>query len=389
MCRIKITITFYNNHTQKSLQKTIFIEIKRKILYHYSMENTMRALIWHKDGNIEFTEKQIPKIQHPRDAIVKVTMSSICTSDLHIIHNAVPQAIPETILGHEFVGEIIETGSEIKNLKIGDRVSANCETFCGECFFCRRGYINNCTQGGWKLGCTIDGCQTEYVLIPFADTGLTKIPENVSYENALFVGDILSSGYFGALMCEIKPDDTIAVIGSGPVGLCAMQCAKLLGAGKIIAIDIDESRLKIAKQNKLADIIINPEKQNCEKIIKEYTENRGADGVIEAAGTDSSFQLAWQIARPNAVVGIVAMYENSQNLPLPSMYGKNLTFKTGGVDAVHCKELLQFISEGKLNTDFLISEKISLNNIIDAYNKFAQKQDGMLKIAITPYLNKE
>ena len=345
----------------------------------------MKALIWNKSGKIEIVDKKFPEITEPTDAIVKVTMSSICTSDLHIIHGCVPNAVPNTVLGHEFVGEVTSIGSEVKNISPGDRVSANCETFCGECFFCKRGYINNCTKGGWKLGCSIDGCQAEYVRVPFADTGLTKIPDNVSYSNALFVGDILSSGYFGAEMCEIKQNDTIAVIGCGPVGLCAMQCARLLGAGKIIALDIDDSRLRIAKENNLADITINPQVEDAEKIIFNITKY-GADGVIEAAGTDETFTLAWTIARPNAVVAIVAMYENNQILPLPQMYGKNLIFKTGGVDAIHCKKLLEYISQGKLNTDLLISKEVPLNNIIEAYQEFEAKKEGMLKIAVTPWV---
>ena len=345
----------------------------------------MKALIWNKSGKIEIVDKKFPEITEPTDAIVKVTMSSICTSDLHIIQGCVPNAVPNTVLGHEFVGEVTSIGSEVKNISPGDRVSANCETFCGECFFCKRGYINNCTTGGWKLGCSIDGCQAEYVRIPFADTGLTKIPDNVSYSNALFAGDILSSGYFGAEMCEIKQNDTIAVIGCGPVGLCAMQCARLLGAGKIIALDIDGSRLRIAKENNLADITINPQVEDAEKIIFNITKY-GADGVIEAAGTDETFTLAWTIARPNAVVAIVAMYENNQILPLPQMYGKNLIFKTGGVDAIHCKKLLEYISQGKLNTDLLISKEVPLNNIIEAYHEFEAKKEGMLKIAVTPWV---
>ena len=345
----------------------------------------MKALIWNKNGKIEIVDKKFPEIIEPTDAIVKVTMSSICTSDLYIIHGCVPNAVPNTVLGHEFVGEVTSIGSEVKNISPGDRVSANCETFCGECFFCKRGYINNCTKGGWKLGCSIDGCQAEYVRVPFADTGLTKIPDNVSYSNALFVGDILSSGYFGAEMCEIKQNDTIAVIGCGPVGLCAMQCARLLGAGKIIALDIDDSRLRIAKENNLADITINPQVEDAEKIIFNITKY-GADGVIEAAGTDETFTLAWTIARPNAVVAIVAMYENNQILPLPQMYGKNLIFKTGGVDAIHCKKLLEYISQGKLNTDLLISKEVPLNNIIEAYQEFEAKKEGMLKIAVTPWV---
>ena len=342
----------------------------------------MKALICHKNGSIELVEKEMPKLQNDRDAIVKVTLSSICTSDLHIMRGAVPRAVPETVLGHEFVGEVVEVGSALKNLKKGDRVAANCETFCGECFFCRHGFINNCEKGGWELGCRIDGCQAEFVRVPFADTGLTKIPENVSYESALFVGDILSSGYFGAEMCEIKKGDTIAVIGAGPVGLCAMMCAKYLGAGKIIAIDVDASRLEIAKNQKLADFVFNPLDCDIEKEVKNLTENRGADGVIECAGAKDTFEMSWKIARPNAIVGVVAMYEENQILPLPQMYGKNLTFKTGGVDAIHCAKLLDLISKGLISTDFLITHKVSLENIKNGYELFENKRENCLKVAV-------
>ena len=344
----------------------------------------MKALTYIDTNKIELIEKPIPTIQHKRDAIIKVQMSSICTSDLHIINGAVPIAKKGITLGHEFVGEIVELGEDITNFNIGDRVSINCETFCGECYFCQKGFINNCENGGWKLGCKIDGCQAEYVRVPFADTGLTKLPNNVRYKNALFVGDILSSGYFGAELCEIKQDDIIAIIGCGPVGLCAMQCAKLMGANKIIAFDIDETRLQIAKDNNLADITINPQKENYMNIINSQTNNRGADGVIECGGTDETFEIAWQIARPNAIVAIVAMYENPQILPLPNMYGKNLTFKTGGVDAIHCKKLIELISQNKLNTDFLISKEITLSKIIQGYEIFKNKPDGLLKIAVIP-----
>lgn len=342
----------------------------------------MKALIWHKNGVREIVEKPLPKICDDRDVIVKVKLSSICTSDIHITKGFVPRAVPETALGHEFVGEVIEVGSGIENLKKGDRVAANCITFCGECFFCKRGFINNCENGGWELGCRIDGCQAEYVKVPFGDTGLTKLPDNVGYADALFVGDILSSGYFGAELCEIKPDDTVAVIGSGPVGLCSMACAKIFSAGKIIAIDIDDSRLDIARKNKLADYFINPLKTDVEKTVKDITNNHGADGVIEAAGGENSFETAWKIARPNAVVAVVAMYESSQILPLPDMYGKNLIFKTGGVDAVHCEKLLQLISENKLSTNFLITHTLPFNDILKGYDIFESKQDNCIKVAI-------
>lgn len=341
----------------------------------------MKALV-HRNNKIYLEERQKPQILDPRDAIVKVKLSSICTSDLHIIKGFVPEAKENTVLGHEFVGEVVEVGSNIKNLYLGDRVSANCETFCGECFFCKRGFINNCENGGWKLGCSIDGCQAEYVRIPFADTGLTIIPPNVSYENALFVGDILASGYFGAELCEIQKGDVVAIIGAGPVGLCSMICAKIFNPSKIIAIDIDDSRLEIAKNKGLADYIINPNTVDTESEIKNLTSGRGADCVIEAAGGTTTFEMAWKIARANAIVALVAMYENYQTLPLPEMYGKNLIFKTGGVDAIHSKELLDLISKNKINTDFLITKVFSLDEIESAYKFFEAKSDNCLKVAI-------
>ena len=344
----------------------------------------MRALVYNKEfkNRIELTERKDPVIEQSSDAIVKVILSSICTSDLHIINGFVPRANNDIVLGHEFVGEVVDIGSDVKKIKIGDRVAANCITFCGECYFCKKGFINNCQKGGWELGCKIDGCQAEYVRVPYADMGLSKLPDNVTYENALFVGDILSSGYFGTQMCEIKNGDTVAVIGAGPVGLCSMMCAKYLGAHYIIAVDINDSRLQIAKNKNIADFIINPNKENTEIKIREITNNIGVDCVIEAAGDKSTFEMAWKIAHPNANVGIVAMYEENQILPLPMMYGKNLTFKTGGVDAIHCDELLSLISNNKISTDFLISQKFKLNDIEKAYKVFQNKPDNCLKIAI-------
>lgn len=344
----------------------------------------MKALVY--DTNFEnkynLVERENPPILDPKDAIIEVTMSSICTSDLHIIHGQVPRANNNIVLGHEYVGKVIEVGNEVKKLKVGDRVSANCETFCGECFFCKKGYINNCEKGGWEIGCRIDGCQAEYVRVPLADQGLNKLPDNVTDKNALFVGDILATGYFGAEMCEITPDDTIAVIGCGPVGLCAMMCAKVLGAKNIIAIDIEQSRLDLAKSQNLATHYINSTNCNLEEKIKNLTHQRGADKVIEAAGANNTFELAWKIARPNAIIAVVALYEENQILPLPSMYGKNLTFKTGGIDAIHSEKLIDLISKGEINTDFLVTHTYKLSNIMEAYETFQTKKDNCIKIAI-------
>ena len=167
--------------------------------------DTMNALVWKGDGALSLERRPVPTLQGPRDAIVRVTRSTICTSDLHIRNGAVPRARPGVVLGHEFVGVVEAVGNGISNLRPGDRVAACCESFCGDCWFCRRGYVNNCVHGGWELGCRIDGCQAEYVRVPFADTGLTPIPDALSDEDALFVGDILASGYWGAELCAFQP----------------------------------------------------------------------------------------------------------------------------------------------------------------------------------------
>lgn len=348
-------------------------------------KSTMKAVVRGEDGRPVLTDRPVPVLQEGHDAIVRVTLSTICTSDLHILHGAVPRARPGVILGHEFVGEVVATGPDVKKLSPGDRVAANCITFCGDCWFCRRGYINNCEQGGWELGCRIDGCQAEYVRVPFADCGLTPLPGNVTDEQALFVGDILSSGHFGAKLCDIQKGDTVAVIGAGPVGLCAMQCARLLGARRVIALDIDAHRLGVAKKEGLANDIIDGGRPDAAEAVLSLTGGRGADGVVEAAGGDQTFELAWRIARPNASVALVAMYECPQVLPLPDMYGKNLTFRTGGVDAVDCEALIGHIAAGRLNTDFLITHKRPLNDILEGYRVFENRLEHCLKWAVTPY----
>ncbi len=345
----------------------------------------MKALVCHAGGKIELMDRPVPKIQAPTDAIVQVTLSTICTSDLHIIHGAVPRAVPETVLGHEFVGVVTQVGDAVKNLRPGDRVAANCVTFCGECWFCRHGYVNNCEHGGWELGCRIDGCQAEYVRVPYASTSLSRIPDGLSDRAALLTGDILSSGYFGAQLCNIHPGDTVAVIGAGPVGLCAMACARLFGAGKVIALDINPARLQLALEHRAADIAINPAREDAVDAVLRETGGRGADGVIEAAGGEDTFQTAWQIARPNACVALVAMYEKPQPLPLERMYGKNLIFKTGGVDSAYCDVLLEHLAAGRLDTRFILTHQGPLNEIIHGYETFADKSSGCMKWVVTPY----
>ena len=348
------------------------------------MSEKMMGVVYHGKGDMRFEEREIPKILDPRDAIVRVGLSSICTSDLHIRHGSVPRANSNIILGHEFAGEIVSVGDAVENFKPGQRVVANVETFCGKCYYCKRGYVNNCTSGGWELGCRIDGCQTEYVRVPYADNGLTKIPDSLDYEDVIMVSCILPSGYFGAELAEIKTGDVVVVLGAGPVGYTSMMCARLFGPSKIIAVDVIDSRLDVALENGWADIVVNPTKQNLEEIVLQHTQGRGADAVIEAAGGPTTFETAWKVARPNAVVSVIALYEEAQEIPLHQMYGKNLVFKTGGVDAAHNDMLMRLIEGGKLNPRPMLTHTMPLNDILKGYDIFEKHDDNCIKVAITP-----
>ena len=345
-------------------------------------EDDMLTYTYFAKGDFRLTQKPIPKIENDTDAIVKVTLSSICTSDLHIMHGYVPKAVKGITVGHEAVGVVVDVGSKVKNVKVGDRVSVNVETFCGECWFCRRGYVNNCLSdmGGWAMGCRIDGMQAQYVKVPFADTGLTAIPQNVTDKQALLTGDILATGYWAAKISEIEKGDDVLIIGAGPTGICCMLSAFLKEPQRVYICDVDKSRLDFVAKNYPQAITLR-----ADEVIKRLSADcprGGADRVIEAAGTSESFTLAWEAARPNAVVTIVAMYDKPQILPLPDMYGKNLTFKTGGVDGCDAKEILSLISEGKLDASALITHTFNLSQAPAAYALFASHRDGVMKVAL-------
>lgn len=342
----------------------------------------MKALTYLEQGKFALTDKPRPKLQQPGDAIVRVTMSSICTSDLHIKHGSVPRAVPGITLGHEMVGIVEEVGEQVTAVHPGDRVTVNVETYCGECFFCQHGYVNNCTDpdGGWALGCRIDGGQTEYVRVPYANQGLNKIPDSVTDEQALFVGDILATGFWAARISEIQPDDTVLIIGAGPTGICTLLCVQLKNPKRIIVCEKDGERIQFVREHYPDVLVCTPE--DCEAFTRANSEHGGADVVLEVAGGKDTFRLAWQAARPNAIVTVVALYDQDQVLPLPEMYGKNLTFKTGGVDGCDCAEILKLIEEGKIDTTPLITHRFPLSQIEEAYRVFENRLDGVIKVAI-------
>ena len=263
-----------------------------------------------------------------------------------------------------------------------DRVTVNVETFCGECFFCKHGFVNNCTSphGGWALGCRIDGGQAEYVRVPLATQGLNRIPDSVTDEQALFVGDLLATGFWATRISEITKDDTVLIIGAGPTGICTLLCTMLKRPKRIIVCEQSEVRRNFVREHYPEVLVTSAE--NCKDFVVNNSDNGGADRVIEAAGGKDTFQLAWQCARPNAIVTIVALYNDAQTLPLPDMYGKNLTFKTGGVDGCDCKEVLSLIEQGEIDTTPLITHRFPLHKIEEAYRIFENKKDEVMKIAI-------
>lgn len=342
----------------------------------------MKAYTYINKGEFALIDKPKPTIIEPTDAIVRVTLGSICSSDLHIKHGSVPRAVPGITVGHEMVGIVEQLGAEVKGVNVGDRVTVNVETFCGECFYCKHGYVNNCTSphGGWALGCRIDGGQTEYVRVPLAEQGLNRIPDSVSDEQALFVGDVLATGFWATRISEITEEDTVLIIGAGPTGICTLLCVMLKQPKRIIVCEQSEERRNFVKQHYPDVLLTTPDE--CEDFVKNNSDHGGADRVLEVAGGKDTFQLAWRTARPNAIVTVVALYNEAQTLPLPDMYGKNLTFKTGGVDGCDCEEVLQLIEEGKIDTTPLITHRFPLSRIAEAYSLFENKEDGVIKVAI-------
>lgn len=344
----------------------------------------MLALTYVSHGEFALREKPEPTLQHEQDAIVRVTLSTICSSDLHIKHGSVPRAVPGITVGHEMVGVVEAVGPAVTKVKPGDRVTVNVETFCGECFFCRNGFVNNCTDenGGWAMGCRIDGGQTSLVRVPLANQGLCKIPDSVTDKQALLVGDVLATGYWAARITEITENDTVLVIGAGPTGICTLLCAMLKRPRKIIMCEIDPDRIAFINKHYPDVLTVTPDE--CLDFVREESDHGGADVVFEVAGANDTFQLAWQCARPNADVIVVALYDQPQMLPLPDMYGKNLTFKTGGVDGCDCDEILRLIEQGQIDTAPLITHTYELKDILEAYDLFENKRDGVIKVAIRP-----
>lgn len=344
--------------------------------------STMKAFVYHGPEKMSLDIVPKPKIQKPTDAIVKVTTSTICGTDKHIRHGGLPEVEPGRIIGHEFCGIVEEVGPAVTRFKPGDRVAVSCVTQCMECYYCRRGMYSQCVDGSWIFGYMIDGCQADYVRVPYADSGMHLIPEELEDEDVLFVGDILSTGYFGAENGKIQPGDTVAVFGSGPVGMCAMATARLFGPATIVAVDIDDSRLEFAKKNGWADVGLNPNKVDVPQELRDMTEGRGADVTIEANGFEPTFKGAINSVRPGGTVSIIGVFEKPQIVEMNKLWIKNITIAMGLVNANRIPELINLIKAGKIDMRPLITHTLPLSQVAEAYDIFEERRDGAIKVVL-------
>ncbi len=344
----------------------------------------MKALVYHGPGKKSWDEKPKPTITEATDAIVKIYKTTICGTDLHILKGDVPEVTDGRILGHEGVGIIEEVGTAVTNFKKGDRVLISCISSCGKCDYCKKGMYSHCEKGGWILGHLIDGTQAEYVRTPFADTSLYHIPENTDEEAMVMLSDILPTGFeCGVLNGHVKPGDTVAIVGAGPIGLAALLTAQFYTPAAIIMIDVDDYRLEQTKTFG-ATHTINSEKEDAAAKVLSITENKGVDVAIEAVGVPATFELCQSIITAGGHIANIGVHGKSAVLHLETLWSKNITITTRLVDTVTTPMLLKTVSSKKIDPTKLITHHFNLNDIVNAYDTFQNAaRDKTLKVILT------
>jgi alcohol dehydrogenase len=332
----------------------------------------MKALVYHGPGLRAWETVPDPTVLDPTDVIVQIGSSTICGTDLHILKGDVPEVNPGTVLGHEAVGTVVQTGAGIATLKEGDRVLVSCITSCGRCRFCREGHYGLCTGGGgWILGHLIDGLQGELARVPFADTSVHKLAPEIADEQALFLADILPTAYeVGVLNGKVTPGDTVAIVGAGPIGLAAVMTAKLMTPGRIVALDVADARLEHARKLG-ADVTINNGEIDALTEIMELTNGLGADVAIEAVGVPETFELCAEIVRPGGHVANVGVHGRPATLHLEKLWIKDVTITTGLVDTSTTPRLLELIANGRIDPTPFATHHFELAETEEAYETFA------------------
>lgn len=341
----------------------------------------MKALVYHGPGQRTWEEKPKPSKQETTDAIIKITKTTICGTDLHIMKGDVPEVPDGLILGHEGVGIIEDIGSGVANFKVGDRVLISCITSCGKCTACKKNMYSHCESGGWILGHLIDGTQAEYVRIPYADTSLHHIPDDADEEALVMLSDILPTGFeCGVLNGQVKPGDTVAVVGAGPIGLATMLTAQFYSPADIIMVDLDKNRLNVAETFGATHII----QGNAVEEIMKITEGKGVDVAIEAVGISDTFDVCQKIVAAGGHIANVGVHGKPVQLNLDKLWSHNITITTRLVDTVTTPLLLKTVRSGKLQPQQLITHRLALDEIMKAYNTFGNAaKENALKVILT------
>jgi alcohol dehydrogenase len=345
----------------------------------------MRALVYHGPGNKNWEEVPDPAVEAATDAVVRVDTVTICGTDLHILKGDVPAVTDGRILGHEAVGTVTAVGPAVTTVKPGDRVLVSCITACGRCRYCREGTYGQCVGGGgWILGHRVDGTQAEYVRVPFADNSTYAVPAGVTDEEVLMLADILPTGYeVGVLNGAVRPGDTVAIVGAGPIGLAAAVGARLHSPGHVVAIDVAAGRLDLAKQFG-ADVTVNNRDDDPVARIMDLTGGLGADVAIEAVGVPDTFELCTRLVRPGGHVANVGVHGRPATLHLEDLWIKNVTITTGLVDTYSTPTLLRLIAARQLDSGRFVTHRFDLDHILDAYDVFGRAgETGALKVAIS------
>jgi alcohol dehydrogenase len=343
----------------------------------------MKALVYHGPGKKALENRPMPRIDMATDAIVKITKTTICGTDLHILKGDVATCAPGRILGHEGVGIIAEVGVGVTGFAKGDAVLISCISSCGKCEYCRRGMYSHCTTGGWILGNAIDGTQAEYVRIPHADTSLYRIPAGADEEALVMLSDILPTGFeCGVLNGKVQPGGSVAIVGAGPIGLAALLTAQFYSPACIIMVDLDDNRLARAKRFG-ATAIVNSADGRAATTIMHMTDGKGADTVIEAVGIPATFELCEAIVAPGGTIANIGVHGTKVALHLERLWDRNITIATRLVDTVSTPMLLKTVQSGKIDPGQLITHHFKLSAILEAYDTFARAADTKaLKVII-------
>src|SRR5271155_966267 len=330
----------------------------------------MKALVYHGAGKKAWEDKPKPTVDKPTDAIVKIQKTTICGTDLHIMKGDLPEVIDGRIIGHEGVGIVEETGSAVTSFKKGDRVIISCISSCGKCEYCKKGMYSHCENGGWILGHLIDGTQAEYVRIPHADNSLYPIPAGADEEALVMLSDILPTGFeCGVLNGQVKPGDTVAIVGAGPVGLAALLTAQFFTPAEIIMIDLDDNRLAMAKRFGATASINSADGKAVETVMK-MTGKRGVDTAIEAVGIPATFELCEKIVAPGGTIANIGVHGQKVALHLECLWDRNIAITTRLVDTATIPMLFKTVASHKIDPKLLITHRFKLDKILDAYETF-------------------